>query len=66
METITNRTFEEIEIGESCIRKHTVSEKDLMLFAAVSGDRNPVHLDAEYAATTPLKARLHMACLPVH
>lgn len=58
METITNRTFEEIEIGESCIRKHTVCEKDLILFAAVSGDHNPVHLDAEYAATTPFKGQI--------
>ncbi|WP_430462575.1 MaoC/PaaZ C-terminal domain-containing protein [Thalassolituus sp. LLYu03] len=58
METITNRTFAEIEIGERCERMHKVSERDLILFASVSGDHNPVHLDAEYAATTPFKGQI--------
>ena len=35
-----------------------VTEQDLILFAAVSGDHNPVHLDAEYAATTPFKGQI--------
>lgn len=58
MESITNRTFDEIQIGERCQRSHTVTEKDLILFAAVSGDHNPVHLDAEYAASTPFKGQI--------
>ncbi|MEL7401401.1 MAG: MaoC/PaaZ C-terminal domain-containing protein, partial [Pseudomonadota bacterium] len=58
MESITNRTFDEIQIGERCERSHTVTEKDLILFAAVSGDHNPVHLDAEYAASTPFKGQI--------
>lgn len=58
MERITNRTFDEIQIGDSCSRNHTVEEKDLILFAAVSGDHNPVHLDAEYAATTLFKGQI--------
>ncbi|ASP39704.1 3-hydroxybutyryl-CoA dehydratase [Bacterioplanes sanyensis] len=58
MDTITNRTFDEIQIGDSCQRQQTVSEQDLQLFAAVSGDRNPVHLDAEFAATTAFKAQI--------
>ncbi|APR67256.1 3-hydroxybutyryl-CoA dehydratase [Thalassolituus oleivorans] len=52
MTSISNRPFDEIVIGEQCQRTHTVTERDLVLFAAVSGDHNPVHLDAEYAATT--------------
>ena len=58
MTTITNRTFDEISIGDSCERHHTVKEQDLLLFAAVSGDRNPLHLDAEYAATTQFKGQI--------
>ena len=58
MDTITNRTFDEIQIGDSHQRIHTVREQDIQLFAAVSGDRNPVHLDTEYAATTPFKAQI--------
>lgn len=58
METITNRPFNEINTGDRCQRSHTVTEQDLQLFAAVSGDRNPVHLDAAYAATTPFKGQI--------
>ncbi len=58
METVTNRPFAEINTGDRCERRHTVTAQDLQLFAAVSGDRNPVHLDAEYAATTPFKGQI--------
>ncbi|WP_028292480.1 MaoC/PaaZ C-terminal domain-containing protein [Oceanobacter kriegii] len=58
MTTITNRTYDELEIGESCERVHTISEDDLQMFAAVSGDHNPLHLNAEYAATTPFKQQI--------
>lgn len=58
MTQISNRPFNTIEIGDSCNRKHTVSEEDLLLFARASGDLNPLHLDAEYAATTPFKQRI--------
>ena len=37
MNTITNRTFDEISVGDRCERHHTVTEQDLILFAAVSG-----------------------------
>ncbi|GAB6049824.1 MaoC family dehydratase [Hydrogenophilus islandicus] len=36
----------------------TVSEADILAFAGVSGDTNPVHLDAEFAAQTPFKERI--------
>jgi len=48
---LTNRTFEELEIGESASLIRLVSEDDIKLFAATSGDVNPAHLDPEYAAT---------------
>lgn len=58
MTTISNRPFDTIKIGDFCDRKHTVSEEDLLLFARASGDLNPLHLDEEYAATTPFKQRI--------
>ena len=58
MTTISNRPFNTINIGDFCERKHTVSEEDLVLFAKASGDMNPLHLDDEYAATTPFKQRI--------
>lgn len=58
MSQITNRPFDSINIGDFCNRKHTVTEEDLLLFARASGDLNPLHLDHEYAATTPFKQRI--------
>jgi len=51
-------TLEEIEIGQSAERMHTVTEGDIQAFADVSGDHNPVHLDAAYAETTMFKGRI--------
>ena len=47
-ETIENRTFAEIAIGDSATLTRTLSEQDISLFAAASGDINPTHLDSEY------------------
>ena len=49
---ITNKTFDEINVGDSAIYTRHVTAREVQLFAAVSGDHNPVHLDPEYAATT--------------
>lgn len=49
---ITNRTFDEINIGDTATYSRLVTDREVQLFAAVSGDCNPVHLDPEYAATT--------------
>lgn len=58
MTTISNRPFDSINIDDFCKRQHRVTEDDLILFAKASGDLNPLHLDAEYAATTPFKQRI--------
>jgi len=47
---IENRTYDEIQIGESASLTRTVKQQDIQLFAALSGDVNPAHLDHEYAA----------------
>ncbi len=46
---IENCTFDEIEIGDSADLERTLSWRDIELFAVVSGDVNPAHLDEEYA-----------------
>jgi 3-hydroxybutyryl-CoA dehydratase len=53
MTQITNLTFDEIQIGQTTSFSRTISEREIALFAAASGDVNPLHLDAAYAATTP-------------
>ncbi len=52
MTTITNVPRSEIKIGNSATYTKTCTEDDVKLFAVVSGDVNPIHLDAEFAATT--------------
>ncbi|MNQ64165.1 (R)-specific enoyl-CoA hydratase [compost metagenome] len=53
-----NTPYEVLEVGQTASYSKTVEERDIQLFAAVSGDRNPVHLDAEYAAATMFKERI--------
>lgn len=48
---IENRTFDEIAVGDTASVIRTLREEDIQLFALVSGDVNPAHLDADYAAT---------------
>lgn len=50
--------FEDIEIGMSASLRRTVREADLEAFAAITGDCNPVHMDAEFAARTMFKERI--------
>jgi len=46
---LENFTYDEIEIGQTASYSKTVTEQDVQLFAAVSGDVNPVHLDEAFA-----------------
>jgi 3-hydroxybutyryl-CoA dehydratase len=54
----SNTPYAALEVGQTASYSKTVEERDILLFAAVSGDRNPLHLDAEYAATTLFKERI--------
>src|SRR5712692_8792254 len=49
MEMIENRTFDEIKLGETASLVRTLSREDIDLFAIMSGDVNPTHVDEEYA-----------------
>ncbi|MDE1915605.1 MAG: bifunctional enoyl-CoA hydratase/phosphate acetyltransferase [Sphingomonadales bacterium] len=48
---IENRLFDDIAIGDSAALTRSVTHRDIELFAAVSGDVNPAHMDPDYAAT---------------
>ena len=50
--------IEEIEIGMSRHLTKQVTDRDIELFAEVSTDRNPVHLDDEYARDTIFQGRI--------
>lgn len=47
--------FEDLAVGMEASFERTVSAEDIALFADVTGDRNPVHLDHAYAARTMFK-----------
>ncbi|MFL3649150.1 MAG: MaoC family dehydratase [Oceanospirillaceae bacterium] len=50
--------LEDLTIGMESSYQKTITETDIDAFAALTGDTNPVHLDSEYAAITPFKARI--------
>lgn len=58
MDSLENITYDELNVGDSATYTRTLTEQELILFAAVSGDVNPVHLDREYAANTIFKERV--------
>jgi phosphate acetyltransferase len=49
---IENRTYDEIEVGNSATLTRTLREEDIQLFAVMSGDVNPAHVDPEYALSS--------------
>jgi phosphate acetyltransferase len=52
VEYIENRTFDEINVGDTASLVRTLKLEDIQLFAAMSGDINPTHLDSEYAKSS--------------
>jgi acyl dehydratase len=48
--------FDDVEVGQEWESSgRTVTEADVVNFAGVSGDFNPIHMDHEYAKTTPFR-----------
>lgn len=58
MTQLTSFTYDEIQIGQQARYSRPVRERDIQLFAAVSGDVNPLHLDARFAAGTRFGERI--------
>lgn len=52
MEYLENIPFDELQEGQTAEYVKTISADDIKLFAIISGDTNPLHLDEEYAKTT--------------
>jgi acyl dehydratase len=58
MSKLVNRPYDTLQEGDSATFEKTLTERELVLFAAVSGDVNPVHLDAEFAKTSMFGERI--------
>lgn len=52
MNLLDNYPINELSVGQTASYSKQLTQRDIALFAACSGDLNPVHLDADYAATT--------------
>ena len=50
--------FEDLTVGMSETFSKTVSSSDVVGFAEVTGDRNPIHLSQHFAAKTPFGTRI--------
>ncbi|MFN3625577.1 MAG: MaoC family dehydratase [Hyphomicrobium sp.] len=57
-ETPKSVYFEDLSIGQEASSSNTVTADVIRAFADVSGDQNPVHVDADYAAKTIFKERI--------
>ena len=58
MTQVSNIPYDDLQVGQKATFSSGVEERDVQLFAAVSRDHNPVHLDAEFAAKTMFKERI--------
>jgi 3-hydroxybutyryl-CoA dehydratase len=52
------RTISELKVGDAAEFSKTISETDVYLFAGVSGDLNPAHINEAYAQNTFFKTRI--------
>jgi len=58
LDILENITYDELQENDSATYVRTLTEDELVLFAAVSGDVNPVHLDSEFAAESVFRERI--------
>lgn len=58
------KSYDELEIGEKASFTKTITESDVYLFAGISGDFNPMHVNEEFAKLTPFGTRIAHGALP--
>ena len=51
-------SIEEMSLGQTASMSKTVTEADVVLFAGITGDFNPAHIDEEYAQNSMFKGRI--------
>jgi len=55
---MTGKKVNEIQIGERAIFSKTISESDVYLYAGITGDFNPAHVNKVYAENTFFQSRI--------
>ena len=51
-------TIHELKVGDSASRAKTVTETDVYLFAGITGDLNPAHVNEQVSSQTPFGGRI--------
>ena len=62
-DSMIRKTVEELKAGDTAEIAKTISESDIYLYAAITGDLNPAHTDEEYAKKTFFKTRIAQGML---
>ncbi|MBI5249765.1 MAG: MaoC family dehydratase [Desulfomonile tiedjei] len=57
-------SYDDLEVGMKASFTKTITETDVYLFAGISGDFNPVHVNEEFAKLTPFGTRIAHGALP--
>lgn len=52
------KTLDELRLGDSASFTKTITETDVYLYAGISGDLNPAHIDEQYARESVFKTRI--------
>jgi len=55
---MTGKTIEQIKVGDTAYFSKTVSESDVYLYAGITGDLNPAHINEAHAKNTFFKTRI--------
>ena len=55
LDVMRSMVFEDLKVGDQATMEHTVTQRDIDLFAHASGDFNPAHMDPEYAEKSMFK-----------
>lgn len=52
------KRFEDIQVGDKATFSKTMTESDIFAFAGITGDFNPIHVNAEFAKDSLFKQRV--------
>lgn len=55
---VVSKSYSEINVGDEATLTHTVTNEDVVTFAELTGDVNPIHLDDEFAKKSLFKGRI--------
>jgi len=58
LDELHGQFFEDLKLGQTAVYARTITETDIVLFAGISGDTNPIHINEEFASQTMFSGRI--------